>query len=98
MAKKFTNTSFIAVSDFEYNAKKLAAYVHYLDKNHTAYMEFFQWQKYYSVLDDGALLKPACDLCRIISEGKHHMIKGIPKWYVEDAHCERPRRFTYDWL
>lgn len=79
--------SFIHVESFQSNAKKLAEYLLYLDRNETAYTEYFQW-KYdlYRKLDVNkwffwyyilaALAKPHyktpfCDLCEHLHDRKY---------------------------
>ncbi|KHJ80184.1 hypothetical protein OESDEN_20147 [Oesophagostomum dentatum] len=66
--------SFIAADDFS-TTKDLAAHLHYLMRNKTAYMEYFQWRHEYKVVFlDGSnhdgLERPwgFCQLCRLLWE------------------------------
>lgn len=58
--------SFIFAEDFE-NFKKLVQYINYLDKNDTAYKEYFQWRK--MVPKDMPMygrVGGLCQLCRVV--------------------------------
>jgi len=63
--------SFIHVDDFK-SPKELVAYMRYLDKNDTAYNEYFEWQNTYDILGAGwghsayeASKDTLCHLCGI---------------------------------
>ena len=49
----FPAKSFIHIDDFRGDSKALYEYITYLDKNQTAYAEFFDWQKRYKVIGAG---------------------------------------------
>nr|CAX73118.1 Glycoprotein 3-alpha-L-fucosyltransferase A [Schistosoma japonicum] len=68
--------SFIHVDQFA-SPKKLAEYLHYLDKNHTAFNEYFTWQdKWRVVLFPG---RPECDFCLLAN-----VIPFLkPSWYSD---------------
>ncbi|CAJ0606884.1 unnamed protein product [Cylicocyclus nassatus] len=66
--------SFIAVDDFD-TVTELAAYLSYLMKNKTAYIQYFQWKLSYRVVfldgaNHNALERPwgFCQLCRLLWE------------------------------
>lgn len=57
--------SFIHVEDFK-SVQDLAKYIDYLDKNMTAYKEYFQWHATHKVLNEhGYYGTPALHICRI---------------------------------
>jgi len=53
--------SYINVVDFK-TVKELAEYLHYLDKNSTAYNEYFKWRLKYKVTPNSCNLR-FCDIC-----------------------------------
>uniref|UniRef100_A0A8R1IES9 Fucosyltransferase n=1 Tax=Caenorhabditis japonica TaxID=281687 RepID=A0A8R1IES9_CAEJA len=87
--------SFIAVDDFK-TVKEMGDYLNYLMKNHTAYMEYFEWRRDYKVvfLNGNAhdiLERPwgFCQLCRMVwTEPRQTVI--IPNWteYWKES-CEK---------
>ncbi|XP_063586482.1 alpha-(1,3)-fucosyltransferase C-like [Penaeus indicus] len=75
--------------------KGLAEYLLYLDKNDTAYNEYFRWKPYYRQLFQHDLrTKAFCDLCERLHydrEPRHH---DVNSWFDEDKQClsqEDPR-------
>ena len=54
--------SFINVMDFK-TVKDLADYLHYLDKNSTAFNEYFKWRQRYRVAD----LSFMCSFCKTVT-------------------------------
>ncbi|CAH1802641.1 unnamed protein product [Owenia fusiformis] len=64
--------SYIHTNDFP-NPEALAEYLKYLDKNDTAYNEYFSWKKTY--IHDRTR-KKVCDLCRTL-----HETRGVVKTY-----------------
>ena len=52
--------SYINVMDFK-TVKQLAEYLQYLDKNSTAYNEYFKWRLKYKV--SGSLSRSICRIC-----------------------------------
>lgn len=54
--------SFINVLDFK-DMKFLAEYLHYLDRNETAYNEYFWWKSKYSVRRANNFM---CDVCKLL--------------------------------
>ncbi|KAK6179569.1 hypothetical protein SNE40_011896 [Patella caerulea] len=55
--------SFINVLDFP-NVAKLAEYLHYLDKNHTAYNEYFKWRSHFAIGNSNW----RCELCKALHD------------------------------
>lgn len=89
--------SFINIDDFE-SPKLLVEYLRYLDKNDTAYGEYFKWQKEYKMTGIGwgsssaytANIQNMCTLCAIAS-GHYRIPKRGPefdfsKWWI-DGQC-----------
>ena len=84
--------SYINVFDFD-SIKTLADYLHYLDKNDTAYMEYFVWRKLYKV--DGYLTGATfnkhypwtCDICAKAQNPKRKSYKRISDFRDPSTHC-----------
>jgi alpha-1,3-fucosyltransferase len=55
--------SYINVRDFQ-SISRLAEYITYLDKNQTAYAEYFEWKNYFRVVVD--FKNPFCNVCQVI--------------------------------
>ena len=71
--------SYINALDFD-SPKSLAGYLLELSKNHTEYLNYFRWKKYYSVGRSNQ--KTICDLCHILHERNSTKIyKKISTWY-----------------
>ena len=91
--------SFIFLEDFASNFTELSIYLSYLDRNDTAYAEYFNWR----LLDPSQLYgykisTGLCSLCKKIVDAsytennKHGQVRSfdwIHKWYYEseDAKC-----------
>jgi len=58
--------SYIDAQDFE-TPQKLAEYLEYLDKNETAYAEYFEWKKYFKMTYSDSLF---CQLCKFLNDDK----------------------------
>ena len=56
--------SYIDAQEFE-TPQKLAEYLQYLDKNETAYAEYFEWKKYYKMTYKDSLF---CKLCKFLND------------------------------
>ncbi|CAD6192266.1 unnamed protein product [Caenorhabditis auriculariae] len=87
--------SFLAVDDYK-TVEEMAQHMQYLMKNHTAYMEYFEWQKDYKVVFlDGSnhdvLERPwgFCQVCRLVWEQprQYHVIEKWSKFWQES--CEK---------
>lgn len=84
--------SYINVFDFD-SIKTLADYLLYLDKNDTAYMEYFVWRKLYKV--DGYLTGATfnkhypwtCDICAKAQNPKRKSYKRISDFRDPSTHC-----------
>ena len=69
--------SFISVQDFP-SVKALAEYLLYLDKNDTAYNEYFTWKKEFVYTETLGITHTACDVCDALH---NECIK--PKFYKD---------------
>ena len=80
--------SFINTADFK-SPKHLGEYLLYLHKNHTAYLEYFQWRNYY-YLDSRT--KPLCELCKRLSNPSEYanLYKNVFSWW-HDGTCKPPK-------
>ncbi|XP_050413037.1 alpha-(1,3)-fucosyltransferase C [Patella vulgata] len=75
--------SFINVMDFP-NIEKLAEHLHYLDKNHTAYNEYFKWRSHFTV--SGKFTPWRCELCKVLHDTSRpaQVYTDIVGWLGED--------------
>ncbi|XP_050410873.1 alpha-(1,3)-fucosyltransferase C [Patella vulgata] len=73
--------SFINVLDFP-NIKKLAEYIHYLDKNHTAYNEYFKWRSHFEI----GYTDWRCELCKALHDTSRpaQMYTDLYRWMSEE--------------
>ncbi|XP_064093213.1 alpha-(1,3)-fucosyltransferase C-like [Macrobrachium nipponense] len=77
--------SHINVLDFP-SAESLARYLQYLDKDDTAYNEYFRWKPYHKVLSNSG--EGWCDMCAKLHEDQSPKVyDDIDKWYITDAKC-----------
>ncbi|XP_066953058.1 alpha-(1,3)-fucosyltransferase C-like [Macrobrachium rosenbergii] len=77
--------SHINALDFP-SAESLAKYLLYLDKDDTAYNEYFRWKPYHSLATRTA--QPWCDMCAKLHEDQSPKVyNDIYKWYITDAKC-----------
>ena len=65
--------SYINVEDFD-SPKKLAEYLLYLDRNDTAYEEYFRWKRFYQHVPP----KFACSLCKQL---RNKSLLASPRMY-----------------
>lgn len=78
--------SFIHISDFP-DTKSLADYLHYLDKNHSAYMRYFEWRKHYMATPhllstQKEFIHPVCQACEYVAKERHYSGPGnIYEWF-----------------
>ncbi|XP_041366045.1 alpha-(1,3)-fucosyltransferase C-like [Gigantopelta aegis] len=79
--------SFINTADFK-SPKLLAEYLLYLDKNHTAYVEYFKWRNHYYV---GTNESPGCLLCKKLSNATAYanVYNDIYSWWHKDTCKQR---------
>ena len=81
--------SYIDVRDFK-SPKHLADYLLYLDKNHTAYMSYFQWKERYKIVrGDHSYKKVFCDFCRYLHNTiEPRTLENFTKWFYEESECK----------
>lgn len=84
--------SFINVLDFP-SIKDLAQYLLYLDRNDTAYNEYFWWKPHYAVLAGNPSKALAwCDLCeRLHKDNEPKNYSDIQEWYTKQAICKKAK-------
>ncbi|XP_032223447.1 alpha-(1,3)-fucosyltransferase C-like [Nematostella vectensis] len=77
--------SYINALDFP-SVKALADYIQYLDKNDTAYNEYFQWKKYYHA-EENVLTFP-CHLCTALNiDLKPRVYDNIDTYWGKSENC-----------
>ncbi|CAI5441805.1 unnamed protein product [Caenorhabditis angaria] len=88
--------SFIAIDDFK-SVKEMGEYLHYLMKNQTAYLEYFEWKRDYQVVfldgqNHDVLEKPwgVCQICRILWEQpkKEYIIEDWDKYWRQSCEAD----------
>ena len=82
--------SYISVQQFK-TPKQLAEYLIYLNKNDTAYMEYFQWKKYYAVKYPARV----CLVCKALFDPEKQRTKvydNIDKYFGVQR-CKNPVSF-----
>jgi alpha-1,3-fucosyltransferase len=77
--------SYIDARDFD-SPEELAKYLFYLDKNETAYAEYFEWKKYFKVNWDHRVF---CQLCEALNDvtKPSKTYPDIKSWWVNESHC-----------
>uniref|UniRef100_H3CET1 Fucosyltransferase n=2 Tax=Tetraodon nigroviridis TaxID=99883 RepID=H3CET1_TETNG len=84
----FPSDSFIHIDDFA-DPKALAEHLLSLDKDEEAYMRYFEWRKYFSVIPhqqplDREFIPPVCYACQhLATDNYYHEIEDLNKWYFE---------------
>ena len=89
--------SYINVKDFK-SPKHLSEYLLYLDKNSTAYAEYFEWKTYFKVNRVNRLNTFFCQLCKALNEEAPPPVKTYPdlkKWWITDSHCVSNVSFSW---
>ena len=77
--------SYIDVFDFD-SPKKLASFLHMLDKNDTEYLSYFWWRDHYQVISDALLERSFCDLCAKLHEDVHpKTYSDFRKWWHSES-------------
>ena len=86
----FLPKSFIHVDDFG-SPKELVDHLRYLDKNKTAYLEYFDWQKTHSIKESNGIPQVREQMCLVCAAAHNKGKKeGVP--------ARRPKSFNlYDW-
>jgi len=74
--------SYINVLDFK-TVKKLSDYLHYLDKNNTAYNEYFKWRQNYRPI----FLRDFCSFCEVLTSESPKGIKNLTDFWVTQGKC-----------
>ncbi|XP_037783769.1 alpha-(1,3)-fucosyltransferase C-like isoform X1 [Penaeus monodon] len=68
--------------------RDLAEYLLYLDKNDTAYNEYFRWKPYYEQLNQHDLrAKAFCDLCERLHSDREPKNHDVNSWFDEETQC-----------
>ncbi|KAB7495400.1 hypothetical protein Anas_01417 [Armadillidium nasatum] len=83
--------SYIDVRDFE-SPEELAKYLTYLDKNDTAYMEYFKWKPNYIAFPAEWFAQAIsyCDLCERLHSDKEEKIHyDLKEWFDKKANCNK---------
>ena len=81
--------SYINVMDFK-TVKQLAEYLQYLDKNNTAYNEYFRWRLKYNV--SGPFLITTCPICRGFDPENPPQPKvyhDLPEYWMKKGRCNQ---------
>ncbi|KAI6214717.1 hypothetical protein M3Y94_00301700 [Aphelenchoides besseyi] len=74
--------SFIHLEDFE-RVEHLAAYLHYLTNNQTAYNEYFHWKHKYYVSET----KFFCRLCKLLQDPPANTYGDIEELWHQRSSC-----------
>jgi hypothetical protein len=76
-------------------AEKLAEYLVYLDRNNTAYAEYFEWKKFFRVNQDGNFAY--CQLCKALNDATmpEKVYVDMPKWFEQEANCIKSGNFPW---
>ena len=84
--------SYINIDDFQ-TTKQLTDYLRYLDRNETAYAEYFEWKRYFKVNFFSPIF---CDLCRALNDKSmpSKMYESIDEWWVKEAQCSGEKRLV----
>ena len=79
--------SYINVMDFK-TVKQLAEYLQYLDKNNTAYNEYFKWRNKYKVIS--GIGRSLCNICQWFVSNVSHGTKvynDLTEYWVKRGKC-----------
>ncbi|XP_066953047.1 alpha-(1,3)-fucosyltransferase C-like isoform X1 [Macrobrachium rosenbergii] len=91
--------SYINALDFP-SAEALANYLLYLDKNDTAYNEYFRWKPYHHFPTNwDKRMNHWCELCRRLHTDNEPKTYHLLDWFVKKSHCrgsfEEARAFLH---
>ncbi|KAK6032795.1 fucosyl transferase [Ostertagia ostertagi] len=78
--------SFIHVDD--YTPEQLSRYLLYLDRNRTAYNEYFVWKKYGRVVHSDFY----CRLCAFVQSPPTKTYSSLDEWWQDSEDCEKYSR------
>ena len=83
--------SFIDVRDFE-SPKALATYLQLLDRNDSAYNEYFQWKEQYKCTHSA--LRVGCRLCEYALRERHRIqTRDVLSFWSKQSDCVSPDTF-----
>ncbi|CAF0850968.1 unnamed protein product [Adineta ricciae] len=93
------STGYIDVRNFS-SARELAKYIDYLDKNNTAYLEYFQWRQYALHVK---IPKYMCELClKLFLDDRDHkqqLLERIGEYWNSKSQCHRYEKNQNDnWI
>jgi len=74
--------SYINVLDFK-TVKNLSDYLHYLDKNNTAYNEYFKWRQNFRPI----YFPNFCSFCEVLTSESPKGIKNLTDFWVTQGKC-----------
>ncbi|EDO28960.1 predicted protein, partial [Nematostella vectensis] len=81
--------SYIHIKDFP-NIKALSEYIKYLDKNHTAYNQYFQWKRKYKVNANAfSYTRAGCNLCSLLNTRKSPKVYEHLDRFWDRGMCNR---------
>ncbi|XP_071535700.1 alpha-(1,3)-fucosyltransferase C-like isoform X2 [Panulirus ornatus] len=70
-------------------AKSLAEYLLYLDRNDTAYNEYYRWKRFHQLPHEWArVAKTYCDMCERLHLDNTTKVYNLKKWFEKDSHCK----------
>ncbi|CAF5197822.1 unnamed protein product [Rotaria magnacalcarata] len=83
------SSGYIDVRNFA-TPRQLAVYIDYLDKNTTAYLEYFHWRQYAIHIK---IPKYICELClKLFLDDRHHKkqsLQSIDQYWNRKMQCHR---------
>ncbi|KAK8732032.1 hypothetical protein OTU49_007147 [Cherax quadricarinatus] len=69
-------------------AKALADYLIYLNKNDTAYNEYFRWKRFHQLIHGWATVsRPFCDLCERLHTDTSTSVYDLQRWFADESRC-----------
>ena len=74
--------SYINVLDFK-TVKDLADYLHYLDRNKTAYNEYFKWRQKYRKIR----LPHFCSFCEVLRSDTPKVLEDLTEFWITKGKC-----------
>lgn len=90
--------SYINAQDFK-TPQALADYLKFLDANHTAYTEYFEWKKHFDLLNKPSLYssRAMCQLCEHLhsSDREEKQYSDMTSWWRTKASCKPKGSFPW---